>query len=492
MSFGTATTEFNIQHLTDLFSADKREEAQSYVLQYFIKLDNGKFIYKYSPNSKSLLHMDYDTCKSLYLKKSISKTITIKNKSITESFQSWFFEDHHDVYKQEFNPHKSLIWSENGTNYVNEFYGYKFTKRPATFSANALKGVKFIWDHVKDVLCSKQEESFKYFQQWVCSSLSKKMKVIPILKALQGTGKSAFTDFMKDVLGESNTATTSDLDEVFGSFNELMHNKIFVFFEELPCASTGEWMKVNQKIKQWITGDQLSMKAKFKKPLHVKNCLSAIICSNNDCVILEEDDRRFFMLVVSNHRQADTKYFNELFKYTKSNEVQEAFYWLGLDMADKDFNEALIPITKAKQDIIIDNMHNIFEFIKHRYVLKHKDINVRFKKFYENYLTYCENNKEKPVSAIKLSKKLSDYMIPIEARTGNIKFICMPENDLLALYKKRNWIHDLDEFEDKVNIDDSDDNKSTDDISNDAFVSTFNDNSTTREKELDDIILAFD
>jgi hypothetical protein len=42
------------------------------------------------------------------------------------------------------------------------------------------------------------------------------------------------------------------------------------------------------------------------------------------------------------------------------------------------FNEHIKPTIIAKKDLILENLHNIFEFIKEKYILKNIGINEKF------------------------------------------------------------------------------------------------------------------
>lgn len=368
------------------------------------------------------------------------------------SFQSWFFDDHHDVYEQSFNPKQPLLYEINGCKHVNLFKGYQYCNKPVEpFSRETLQGVKFIWDHVEKVLCSSNKETFKYLQQWICNMFTRKMKTVPVFKALQGTGKSCFTDFIKNVVGSSNVLVTSEPELVLGSFNESIKTALLVIFEEMPCASSNEWMSVSNKLKEFITGPNIVIKEKYKNSFTLTNFISLMICSNNECVKIDSDDRRYFPLDVSNHKKYDYEYFNTLFKYTTDVDVQCAFYWTSLDLVDKKFNESVMPMTTNKHDLIVDNMHSLYAFIKEKYVLKLQGINIKFKQLYEQYAEYCENHKIKVISAIAMSRKLSDYNITVENRAQNIKYVVIHKDKLLELYKKIGWIHGLDEFNEEGN-----------------------------------------
>jgi hypothetical protein len=184
------------------------------------------------PDNNSLLCLSYKQCKSLYLKKSLKLNLEDGQKL----FQNWFFDDHHDLYRQQFNPKKPLVYEEKGCKYVNLFNGFEFQERPAEFSPEAMKGVKFIWEHIEKVLCSSNEEAYKYLKQWLCCSLSRKMFTMVILKALLTVNRYRPEDVpVKSCGGDSRSAMAS---HSFGS-NYHGHSLGFrVQFSDSPRRST--------------------------------------------------------------------------------------------------------------------------------------------------------------------------------------------------------------------------------------------------------------
>ena len=66
-NFGKTSTEYDINQLQALLKDGKATEAGNYILSYFIKIDNDKFVLMWK--NKQLIAMTYDICKSIYIKK---------------------------------------------------------------------------------------------------------------------------------------------------------------------------------------------------------------------------------------------------------------------------------------------------------------------------------------------------------------------------------------------------------------------------------------
>lgn len=447
LEFGTAIKEFSISKMIELWKPDTLDEAKKYALQYFLKLGTETKIMIHKPAINGTITLDYVEIKKMYLKKKIFYE-SIKGKKYCEIlFSDWFIEEYDTMFTETFDPTKSLVYVEDEDHKLNLFKGYQYGTRPTEpFSDELLKKVDFIWKHFEETWCSSKPALFEYVKQWICHSMSRKVATVLFLRAKQGAGKSIGTDFLCACLGLQNVLITEDPMDVFGAYNDIIKDKLLCIFEELPCASTGEWLKISEKLKQKVTGKTQVIKEKYRNSLPIPNFLSFMICSNNPCIKIDQGDRRYCCLDVSNSKKGNKQYFTELASYTMDPEVQRAFFWTARDLADAKFNEDNPPMTDNKHDLIIDNMHSVFQFIKDEYVLKNLDLNCKYSKFYDAYEKYCILHNKKYLSKIQTSRKLMDFDIDLVTGTGNVKEIKETNAKLLTIYKANNWLHDMDEY----------------------------------------------
>ena len=309
--------------------------------------------------------------------------------------------------------------------------------------------VDAIWKHIEVVLCSSKPDLFKYMKQWICHMLQRKMCTVPYMQSVQGTGKSIIIDFMKAVLGWKNVLITSDaMNDVFGPFNSALKGVLLAVLEELPCASQGSWMAMNNKIKEYITGSTLLIKQKYMDTIKTDNHVSWMICTNNVAIKVPSDDRRYVCLDVSDCKKGDFAYFDELKSYMDDTKVQCAFYWHAKTIIDPNFRENNIPKTTAKKDLIVDSLPDVLQYIKEKFLCNKLGISMRFMDFYNAFCTHQEARKRRVSSKIIVSKVLTDNKIPVCAKAGNIKWIDMTKEEVYELYKSKDWIHDLDDYDD--------------------------------------------
>ena len=368
-------------------------------------------------------------------------------------------------------PSREHLYKVNGRQYFNLFPGYMHqTPKPLTHK----KEIDAIWNHVFEVLCSKNDLVFDYLKKWICNVVSgNKMRTCVYLMGGQGLGKSIIIEFIERcVLGKKIVFTTSDIGCVVGNFNGQLLGKVLLVLEEPPTESQSQWNSFSNALKHLITGETLEIKEKHKTNFTVTNHVSAIISSNHPVVKIENDDRRYLMADVSHHRVGDSKYFDELASYTTNKAVGEAFFWYCKEFVknNPNFQEKVIPITEQKKDTIADNLHSVYTFIKDKYVLKNLGIDDKYSHVYDNYVKYCfENNVKKTTSRIVMSTLLARAGIKVTQGTGNVSFIKISKKDLLEIYKNKNWIHKTDDFNAYTEIDSDDELESIVDITENDF-----------------------
>ena len=276
------------------------------------------------------------------------------------------------------------------------------------------------------------------------------MKTCIYLKGTQGAGKSSLSNFLLEMVGEWNGHKTQSVKCLTGFNGELM-GKCLLILEEIRTESYGEWLKINSTLNAFITEDLISLEDKGKTMIQVNNNLSIIIASNDSPIKMNEKDRRYFLSDVSNHRDGDKEYFNKLYEYMQNEAIQKAFYFECKRIMDEtpkfnELSELKEITTSAKCEVIIKNLHPLYRYIRETYVLKNKDFNVFLKDLTSEF--NISSAMRNDLNGIEVSRMLKDIHINGDVSTGNRLRYKIPHGDLLEIFKKLKWIHEMDEFED--------------------------------------------
>jgi hypothetical protein len=124
-----------------------------------------------------------------------------------------------------------------------------------------------------------------------------------------------------------------------------------------------------------------------------------IITNNNNVIKLSPDDSRFFMPDIVNKKESKD-YYKLLYQYTNDPIVGEAFYMYCKEIVNKNsnFDEFDRPNTKKFIDNISDNVPSTYKFIRETYIMNHLGIDMKFKDFYTDYVSFCSNHSMKALN----------------------------------------------------------------------------------------------
>ena len=331
-----------------------------------------------------------------------------------------------------------------------------------TFSEDEKKACNKILDHIKTVNCGGKEDQYQHLLKIIknmCNGV-KNTACVVIRGIAQGTGKSTLTKFLeKHVIGRDNTCIgTSSM--VVKGFNIPMYNKIMIKFEELPCFSAETYKGISSLFKTWITEDYINYEAKNKSSFDATNVHTMFILSNNDC--LEDDDgRRYFIMDIDNCKKGQKPYFEDLYKTSFNDHTGNCFYsYLQDNVAiPEDFNASDdMPNTNNKMASIAQKAEKPIVFLKTAYVLQNKSINKKIKDLHNEYINTGEYYKMAP-NTFHSHLKAVDLCNYIK-NVGGYPKLKISAEELKNMYKKNNWIGELDEFESstKYQEDEDDDN----------------------------------
>lgn len=203
--------------------------------------------------------------------------------------------------------------------------------------------------HILNVLCAERQDLADYLIQWMAWSVQKLDQPIGVAVALlgeQGAGKGIFARTFGSFFG-NHFAHIANGDQLTGRFNASVAKSCFVFLDEAVWAGDKKGEGV---LKALITEPTLTLEAKFRDPITVKNCLRIVVASNNEWAVPTGiGDRRWLILNINN-RYAGTKnatYFAAL-KHEIDSGGSAAMLHDLLAMDLSHFNVRDVPRTAAK------------------------------------------------------------------------------------------------------------------------------------------------
>jgi hypothetical protein len=206
-----------------------------------------------------------------------------------------------------------------------------------------------ICNHIRNVICSGNEEHFHYLIKWMAFAVQHLDRPIGVAVALlgpQGAGKGVVARTFGKFFGNHFVHITHG-DQLTGRFNASLGTSCAVFLDEALWAGDRKGEGV---LKALITEPTFQMEAKFRDPIMVANYLRLMVASNNDWAVpTGVGDRRWFVLNVAD-TYAGTEhwdYWSALYAEIENGGAAAMLYDL-LAMRLSEFDVRAVPHTKAK------------------------------------------------------------------------------------------------------------------------------------------------
>lgn len=427
------TENFDLNKIKTLSPND----AKLYIDKFFIPLSNGD--HAYFENGKYVIKDD-GIIKRTYFKR------------MPKELYEYYFTQKTDVKTISYDINKPKFYEH----YINmcpqlihEYKAY------SEFSEEIKINVNIMLDHVKNVLCSGNEECYIFILKWFSQMVKgNKNDSCLYLKSGQGTGKSTFIDFMREYVIGNSLSVQCGSGPFKTKFNSELSGKLLVQLEELENTSSNEWTAISSVLKRNITSDIIMIEGKGKDPVEEKNLNNYVILSNNDA-IRDDDGRRYFILDISTHQVGNLQYFENIRHKCFNINIGWAFYCYLKEINTNGFYSQNYPLTQAKKDSHCKRLDNVYTFLKDTYLLQKESFKGTVQELYNLYVEYMKSiGKGKTKGKIDFNKTLDDIGIKYYG-SSNKNIYNIEYSELLVISKKYKWIHELDEFNPEEDNDDN-------------------------------------
>ena len=260
---------------------------------------------------------------------------------------------------------KGVCFKSNDKDVFSLFHGYKYN----VLDKCNYEVIKSFINFIKEIICDNVDTIFKYVMGWIATMIQNpgvKNETAIILKGLQGIGKNRFTDIISELLAGYSCKNVTDMNELTGSFNSVVENKMLIVLNELK--NNGEDRMVNfNALKSIITDDTIRINEKNQPRRTAENVANFIFCTNNAYPVkIEVGDRRYVVLNVNGKYKGQFDYFSALMKgCTNEFYANLLTFFMKYDLST--FNVRDIPMTDAKQDLIEASRSPVDQFICDHY-----------------------------------------------------------------------------------------------------------------------------
>lgn len=274
-----------------------------------------------------------------------------------------------------FNPKESRVYEYRDKIFVNRFCKKHLPKgKPLqNFTSEDHKAVKLVKNHIH-FICNGNENVLQTLTHWLAHNVQhpgEKIAFAPLIKGVEGDGKTTFMILLSKCLGSSHVSTIGPKDAA-GAYNGFAEGHCVVALEELRIMGHNRYDALNA-LKPLITNDEITINEKFKALHNVPNCTNYIAFTNYvDALPLTDTDRRWFLIFTpwnSLQEMAETTgkdhsvYFKDLYKALNQHSQAIISWFRSLDLSTFD-RHSRAPETTAKKIMFDANLDDDTELIQ--------------------------------------------------------------------------------------------------------------------------------
>ena len=258
-------------------------------------------------------------------------------------------------------------------------------------------------DSVKKLIFHLAEENLEladFLTKWI-AHLIQYPDILPesviVLKGNGGCGKDSLMELISRIVNNNNYILRTDKpEELFGTFNAALENKLIVAINE---AQGSDAVKYLENMKNVVTATTINIHKKGKEIQTIKSYIRLIILSNNDKPICKNaDDRRYCVMTTSDKLKQDASFFEPFYTGMQSESVLDSVfhYFNNIDLTD--FKPNVFPDTTANEELIEDSIKPVIRYLYNiclnnpegYFYDKNENLYINHKEFRLKFIEYCK------------------------------------------------------------------------------------------------------
>lgn len=194
-------------------------------------------------------------------------------------------------------PGEAVTFEKDGIWYGNSFREDVMARMPASFTAKDLEAIAIVEEHAAMLIPIELERTlFLDYLAYNVQRPGRKIRWAPVLKGVEGDGKSAFIAMMKAILGSQNVRELDSSTLEKSDFTAWRTGQCFTGIEEMKLHGHNRYDVFN-KIKTSLSNDMVEIHPKGKDPYPVPNTTNYLLLTNfDDGVPINDNDRRCMIL----------------------------------------------------------------------------------------------------------------------------------------------------------------------------------------------------
>jgi hypothetical protein len=217
-----------------------------------------------------------------------------------------------------YRPDCGPFYTWDGVSYANLYSPSSLPLLATEYTAEGIAGINAFQSHIWD-MCGRRQDVFNALLYWFAHNVQKpgiKIRWSPLLKGVNGDGKTLMTYVVRGAMGHRNVSTTSNSNlKNSGGFTDWAVRGAVNIIEEIMLKGEQRHAIYNET-KEFITNNFVDINPKGSKPYQAYNTTNHIALTNhNDALPLEKTDRRWLVI------------------FTPWGSLDEAMRYCGVDVA---------------------------------------------------------------------------------------------------------------------------------------------------------------
>ena len=434
--------EFNIPYFNNIPLDENKENNYDECKTYF------EIFFKFMRDSNSYFRIDntFDR-RSQYFERKI-KPIKIEGYNdllykerkegsiISKKFIEKYKHDNHKLayFDLCFEPFNKKLEKNNHTksSNFNLFNGFNYEsiltfEQRNNIPPEKLKDLDFLLSHIKKYHCSNNNKHYDFLLQYLANIIQTPQFIPQIIlvfySSKHGTGKSNFTRFISEVIGNPLSFFGS-LKQITETHTNAHLGKLLNIIEEVDNHITRQYENI---IKDYSQRLYAALNQKNKDIIQIKTFIRYIFTSNHyNGVYFDTEDRRY--CVYTFDKIKDKAYVDKILTILKDNYVKYLFgkYLEDYNIKYKQQNDWMLNRTKTSDYYNMMVEDSLKNFLKEIYANElfslneedhcdfhidpnnnHQYVYLHFKRFNELYKEFCKGNNENPQKITNITKQLT-------------------------------------------------------------------------------------
>jgi hypothetical protein len=289
------------------------------------------------------------------------------------------------VFKIQYLPYLSTKYIEDSDDVFNTFTRYPMDnqeykpKKDIDFTKSKL------YNHLQTQFFNDDEDEFNHFLDHVADIIQDPQNIkgtAHLFISKQGTGKGTLTEFMKRLIGKTNTVSLENPETYFNTnFNTTSCNKLLKVFEELAVG--GSAYKNYNRLKAEITAPTERVEPKGIDAYEINHSARYWFYTNHETgtVYIEGDDRRFTVHKIKDTYANNIEYFLPIQKEIQDDDfIYSAFKFF----SNREYDEVNVRTSYTTKHKTKQKMNNLP--VAFQYIINYIETNYKKTKDKDNYI----------------------------------------------------------------------------------------------------------